>query len=203
MSHDETMRMGGQQPPRQPPHEDSPEVTDAGETPGYMLPPPAIPPSPVEGNRPQAIGKARTEVLLKPPQVMAWLALKSGPRAGRLCRLSPDVTTIGRDSFSDVILDDSAVSRNHAKVRLERGDGGEEQFYIHDLASANGILVNGKQIVREALYDGDEIEIGRTVLVFKQMDGPRRASGAPIDEEDSAAEDSAADDSETVDLELV
>lgn len=144
---------------------------------------PSSPPfsSPAEGYGPLPSGAAKTEILYKPPSVLAWLAVKAGPRAGRLYRLSPEVTAIGRDSHNDIIVDDVAVSRQHAKVKLEKGADGQKQFYLYDLATANGTKLNGKPILREALYDGDEIEIGRTILVFKQLDGPRRvAEETPI-----------------------
>lgn len=116
-------------------------------------------------------GTAPTEVIGGPPPTMAWLVIKEGPRAGRMYRLNPDVTSVGRDASNDIIVDDSAVSRQHAKVRLEKGEEDEEQFFIHDLATANGTIVNGEKIVKHALEDGDEIEIGRTTLVFKRI-GP-------------------------------
>ena len=63
-------------------------------------------------------------------------------------------------------------------------DEGQKQFFVYDLATSNGTIVNGKKIVKEALYDGDEVEVGRTVLVFKQIDGPtREGESAPSEEE--------------------
>jgi pSer/pThr/pTyr-binding forkhead associated (FHA) protein len=135
------------------------------------------PPSP-DPFAPPASGAAKTEIMYKPPVAMAWFAVKSGPRAGHLYRLVPEATAIGRDSHNDIIVDDSAVSRQHAKVKLEPGPEDEKQFYIYDLATSNGTVVNGERIVKEALYDGDEIEIGRTVFVFKQIDGPERSPAA-------------------------
>jgi pSer/pThr/pTyr-binding forkhead associated (FHA) protein len=125
---------------------------------------------------PQPAGAARTEIMYKPPAVMAWLATVSGPRAGKLHRLSPDVTTIGRDSHNDIIIDDVKVSRQHAKVKCEELPDDQHQFSIFDLATSNGTLVNGAEILKEALYDGDRIQLGETALVFKQIDGPQRPS---------------------------
>jgi len=127
---------------------------------------------------------AATEILYKPPTFLAWLAVKSGPRTGKLYRLGGDVTSIGRDSHSEIILDDNAVSRHHAKVKVEQDADGENQFFLYDLASANGTRVNGEQIVKQMLLSNDEIEIGRTVLVFKRVGGP---------EEDQEAKDKKAD----------
>ncbi len=123
----------------------------------------------IPGYEPRAVGETETVVLGAPPPSFAWLVIKDGPRAGRLFRLNPTGTTIGRDSRNDIILDDEAVSRQHAKVRAEKGEGGEEQFFIYDLASENSTFVNGEQIVKQALEDGDEVVIGKTPLVFKKI----------------------------------
>jgi hypothetical protein len=183
MQYEDTMQMGDQQPPRQPSDEDRPTEVMPGMAPEYPPPPTIAPQEPVGAYQPQPIGPAKTEIMYKPPSVMAWLAVKGGPRTGKLYRLSPDVTAIGRDSHNDIIIDDTAASRQHAKVKLEKGDEDAEQFYVYDLATSNGTILNGKQIAKEALYDGDEIEIGRTALVFKQIDGPKRATeGSPPEE---------------------
>ena len=42
----------------------------------------------------------------------------------------------------------------------------------HD--SVNGTRVNGEEVLKQPLYDEDRIDIGRTTLVFKQIDGPER-----------------------------
>lgn len=111
-----------------------------------------------------------TVILGGPPPSFAWLVVKSGPRAGVLFRLNPKGSNIGRDStLNDFILDDSALSRQHARLRVEKNDEGEEQHFIYDLATANGTFVNGEQIVKQGLVDGDEILIGQTTLVFKQL----------------------------------
>lgn len=193
MSYDETMEMGGDQQRPQPVDDERPtEVMGPGGTPQYPPPPTEAPQQPqyprpqqpMGGYGPPAPGAAKTEMIHKPPAALAWLAVKSGPRAGHLYRLAPDVTAIGRDSHNDIIVDDSSVSRQHAKVKLEQDDKGQKQFFVYDLATSNGTIVNGKQIVKEALYDGDEVEIGRTALVFKQIDGPtREGETAPSEEE--------------------
>jgi len=113
-------------------------------------------------------GGTETVMLSQPPPSFAYLIIKNGPRIGTLFRLNPQGTTIGRDWQNDIILDDEAVSRQHAKVRAE-GEGDKKRFFIYDLASANGTFVNGKQILKHALEDGDEIEIGKTTLVFRKI----------------------------------
>jgi DNA-binding NtrC family response regulator len=61
-----------------------------------------------------------------------------------------------------LFLIDHELSRQHA--RLVRAAGGWE---IHDLGSKNGTLVNGESVRQAALRDGDVIEVGATLLVFR------------------------------------
>ena len=110
-----------------------------------------------------------TVVLRAGPPSFAWLVVINGPWAGRLFRLDPKGTVLGRDARSDIILDDDAVSNLHAKVRQEGEEDNRPTFYIQDLASTNGTLVNGETITKCPLKDGDRIVIGQTTLVFKQV----------------------------------
>lgn len=81
------------------------------------------------------------------------------PRVGE--RLSLRATnSIGRDAVNDIVLPDEAASARHATLEA---DGGE--WWIEDLDSTNGTLVNGARIEkRERLRPGDEIAIGRVAL---------------------------------------
>ena len=127
--------------------------------------PPTAPPAASFGPSPSE----KTVLLRKEPPSFAWLIILEGPRAGRLFRLNTEGTSIGRDPQNDIILDDEAVSRQHAKVRAEENEEGELQFFIYDLATANGTFVNGEQIVKQALSDGDVVEMGKTKLVFRRI----------------------------------
>jgi len=116
-----------------------------------------------------ATPRAETEILRpREPGILAWLAVVDGPYAGHIFRLNPDATIIGRDPSCDIVLDDTAVSRQHAKIRVVKEKGGEPTFILHDMASENGTFVNGEEIVKYELKDGDCIRMGRTKLVFKQ-----------------------------------
>ncbi|MCI0339633.1 MAG: ATP-binding protein [Planctomycetales bacterium] len=74
-------------------------------------------------------------------------------------------TIIGRSRQADILLADPLVSREHALV-LRKGT----QYVLEDLGSANGVLVNGSPVVREALAEGDVLGIGDAVLVFTRED---------------------------------
>ena len=87
-------------------------------------------------------------------------------RAGRdILVLTGRRIVLGRDPDSDVVLtDDHAVSRVHA-VLEPIGSG----WCVRDLGSANGTTVNGERIWAERrLATGDEIRVGRSLLVFRE-----------------------------------
>ena len=80
--------------------------------------------------------------------------------------------TIGRESGNVVKLDDNEVSRRHAEIR--RVDG---SFVVGDLKSSNGTYVNNRKVERVPLSSGDQIQIGRTVLVYAQDDDVEPPTG--------------------------
>ncbi|KAA8964660.1 MAG: FHA domain-containing protein [Mycobacterium sp.] len=96
-----------------------------------------------------------------PPGVSAVLVVKRGPNAGSRFRLDKAVTTAGRHPDSDIYLDDITVSRRHAEFRAENGD-----YRVVDTSSLNGTYVNRKSVESAVLTHGDEIQIGKSCLVF-------------------------------------
>jgi pSer/pThr/pTyr-binding forkhead associated (FHA) protein len=72
-------------------------------------------------------------------------------------------TKIGREKDNDIILqDDGYASRYHAWVAFE-----QERFWVEDLGSTNGTLLNGQQLERrELLASGDIIKIGDSEMTF-------------------------------------
>lgn len=81
------------------------------------------------------------------------------PRVGERVPLRA-TNTIGRDVGNDITLQDEAASARHA--RLDAADG---EWWIEDLGSTNGTLVNGVRIARrERLRPGDEVAVGRVAL---------------------------------------
>jgi pSer/pThr/pTyr-binding forkhead associated (FHA) protein len=72
-------------------------------------------------------------------------------------------TTIGRSRECDIFLEDLAVSRLHATLRL-LSDGSYE---IEDRRSATGTFVNGMRITRYRLIEGDRVQIGSSSLTFR------------------------------------
>ncbi|MEO6186105.1 MAG: FHA domain-containing protein [Steroidobacteraceae bacterium] len=72
-------------------------------------------------------------------------------------------TTIGRTPENDIQLDTSFISRHHA-VLLSNTD----HCIVEDLNSTNGVLVNGRRVGRQILYDGDTLTVGRTEFRYQQ-----------------------------------
>jgi sigma-B regulation protein RsbU (phosphoserine phosphatase) len=69
--------------------------------------------------------------------------------------------TVGRGGSCDLVVRDLAASRQHLEIRrVAHG------YECRDLDSRNGTLVNGEAIAVRRLDDGDEIRIGKTLLVF-------------------------------------
>ena len=84
-----------------------------------------------------------------------------GAHLGKQYHLSPKRMLIGRTDRSDIFIDDSSVSREHAFI--ERKDG---RFILEDLQSTNGTFINGEFVDVRVLNHGDKIRIGNTVLQF-------------------------------------
>lgn len=76
--------------------------------------------------------------------------------------LEGSTVLVGRSKQCDLVLADENVSRRHAEVRREG-----ENWYVVDLGSTNGVVVNGRRVDSTRLTPGDEIAIGTTTLVFE------------------------------------
>jgi chromosome segregation ATPase len=70
-------------------------------------------------------------------------------------------TTIGRTPENDVQIDAQYISRHHAVILAER-----THTIIEDLNSTNGVIVNGRRVLRQTLKDGDIVLIGKAPFRF-------------------------------------
>jgi len=70
--------------------------------------------------------------------------------------------TIGRDVDNMIQLVHDEVSKHHAAILQNKG-----AWTIEDLNSRNGVLVNGKRVVRAELKDGDTVKIGPFMFNFE------------------------------------
>ncbi len=96
----------------------------------------------------------------------AEITIESGPDAGHTHRAGDAALRLGRSPDNDLILRDPATSGHHARVE-RRG----EQFWIVDLGSTNGTLVNGEPIQEKELNHGDRISIGQNAVHFSVLGG--------------------------------
>lgn len=94
--------------------------------------------------------------------MVAKLTVTDGPDLGQCFPMTTDVLTIGRGSDMDICLADPTVSRYHCQLIVRDG-----VFEIKLTEGKSGILVNGMQIPKGTLKDGDSIQIGQTKLEFR------------------------------------
>jgi pSer/pThr/pTyr-binding forkhead associated (FHA) protein len=88
-----------------------------------------------------------------------------GVDKGRIFRDLPIPVTIGREEGNLLRLNDERVSRFHAKVQQEDGD-----VILTDLESTNGTRVNGSPVQIRRLRAGDQINVGRSMLLFGTLE---------------------------------
>ena len=103
-----------------------------------------------------------------PPEVIAAgggypakLTFESGPFAGRIVALPDQMVTVGRAPDNDVVVGDPATSGRHGRIEVRGG-----AFWISDLGSTNGTLVNGEPVIEKQLSHGDLIAIGQNTIRF-------------------------------------
>jgi len=97
---------------------------------------------------------------------MPAFVVVSGPNLGARYPLNSSTNSstvrIGRDSRCEIHFDDTETSRKHAEIELV-GDS----YVLRDLKSSNGTTVNGQTIETKTLLDGDRVQIGKQILVFR------------------------------------
>jgi predicted component of type VI protein secretion system len=100
--------------------------------------------------------------------------------------LSPGTFVIGRSAECQLSLDDPLVSRRHALLLV-----GDDEVFLEDAGSRNGVLVNGTKITgRTKLGDNDKVTIGAqemTLTAAAEIDMPRKtvahtptSAGGPV-----------------------
>ena len=109
-------------------------------------------------------------------RTVTFLVLE-GVDKGRVFRELNIPVTIGREEGNALRLNDERISRYHAKVQTEDGD-----VILTDLDSTNGTRVNGSAVQIRRLRPGDQVSIGRSMLLFGTMEeiAARRAAAIPV-----------------------
>ena len=97
---------------------------------------------------------------------MAKLQVLEGPMSGAQFDLDKEVIFVGRSPENDIRIRDSAVSRMHIKIFNV-----ESCYFIEDLKTKNGTLINGERIdagFSRLVTENDRIQMGGTVI---RLDG--------------------------------
>ena len=106
---------------------------------------------------------------------MLTLLVLQGPDKGRRYELPDAPALVGRESRA-LPLSDNTVSRRHAELVPSDGD-----WILRDLGSSNGTYVNGQRVGNTyQLKLGDQIRVGRTLMVFGAQPGVSRTSSGAV-----------------------
>jgi hypothetical protein len=81
-------------------------------------------------------------------------------------QITKDKTTLGRRPYNDIVIDNLAVSGEHAVLQMVGAD-----VFIEDLNSTNGTYINGKAVKKQLLAHNDTVEIGKYKIKYLVEDG--------------------------------
>ena len=76
-------------------------------------------------------------------------------------QLTKDRTSLGRRPYNDIVIDNLAVSGEHAVLQMSGNE-----VYLEDLNSTNGTYVNGKAVKKQLLQNSDMVEIGKYKIKY-------------------------------------
>jgi len=82
-------------------------------------------------------------------------------------QVTKDRTSLGRRPYNDIVIDNLAVSGEHAVLQMVGSD-----IFIEDLNSTNGTYINGKAVKKQLLQHNDTIEIGKYKVKYLVDDAP-------------------------------
>jgi pSer/pThr/pTyr-binding forkhead associated (FHA) protein len=81
-------------------------------------------------------------------------------------QITKDKTTLGRRPYNDIVIDNLAVSGEHAVLQMVGAD-----VFIEDLNSTNGTYINGKAVKKQLLTHNDTVEIGKYKIKYMVDEG--------------------------------
>ena len=76
-------------------------------------------------------------------------------------QLTKDRTSLGRRPYNDIVIDNLAVSGEHAVLQMSG-----PEVHVEDLNSTNGTYVNGKAVKKQLLQNSDMVEIGKYKIKY-------------------------------------
>lgn len=81
-------------------------------------------------------------------------------------QLTKDKTTLGRRPYNDIVIDNLAVSGEHAVLQMVG-----QEVYIEDQNSTNGTYINGRAVKKQLLQHNDTVEIGKYKIKYMVEEG--------------------------------
>ncbi|MFZ4550657.1 MAG: FHA domain-containing protein [Aquabacterium sp.] len=81
-------------------------------------------------------------------------------------QITKDKTSLGRRPYNDIVIDNLAVSGEHAVMQMVGSD-----VFIEDLNSTNGTYINGKAVKKQLLQHNDTVEIGKYKIKYMVEEG--------------------------------
>src|SRR6218665_3972366 len=76
-------------------------------------------------------------------------------------QITKDKTSLGRRPYNDIVIDNLAVSGEHAVLQMVGNE-----VHLEDLNSTNGTYVNGKAVKKQLLQNNDTVEIGKYKIKY-------------------------------------
>jgi len=123
---------------------------------------PEVPAAAASVDEPYAPSESATVILEPKAQRLAGLRLvaSTGPAQGAVFEVGEDGATLGRLPENSICLTDGRLSRHHARIDVR-----EDGYWLSDLGSQNGTLVNDHNLTEaHRLQAGDSIQLGTTRL---------------------------------------
>ena len=122
---------------------------------------------------PAGAGAPGETLVVQPTQVvMTWLAVTTGPRKGQTYQLKVGDNTLGRGAENDMVIEDSAVSRSHAMIRVR-----DDEMLLVDLGSRGGTKVAGQTLEGKSIRSGSVVIVGQTTLNLVEVEAGQQAAG--------------------------
>ncbi|MBP8707188.1 MAG: FHA domain-containing protein [Caldisericia bacterium] len=109
----------------------------------------------------------KTKLIKKTIPAFAWLVCIDRKLLGQRFDVHEGITSIGRGSENDIVLEDESVSKAHSKIKYFED---QDIYKIHDLVSTNGTFVNDIAVEGPLeIKDNDIVTIGEVKLIFKRV----------------------------------
>lgn len=100
---------------------------------------------------------------------VGWLTINGGENAGQVFYLNPGANVLGRDSSSEIVIDDSYVSGMQCEFKVTGND-----VMVYDLGSRTGTRVNNQVLTGRPLNAGSTVKVGDTELKVLRIDNPEQ-----------------------------